>query len=92
VLPLLLLNMSSGTTILLSLLTDRRRQISGLGGEVWKPEAGLASVLLGVCCCLRLSFGGNGGVGPTSESIPLNESFVLLLLFDTDRENPGEEE
>lgn len=52
--PLLLFNFSSGTTILRSLFTDRRLQISGLGGEVWKPSAVLASVLFGVwgSCCL----------------------------------------
>lgn len=85
VLPFDLFSLSSGTTMLLSLLTDRRRQISGLTGEVWNPEAGLASVLCGVCCCVCVSFGGNGGVSGS-----LSESFVLLVPLDRDRENTGD--
>lgn len=47
--PLLFSNFNSGNLILLSLRTDRRFQISGLGGEDVKPAAGLARTCTGDC-------------------------------------------
>jgi len=92
--PLLLSNLSSATDMLLSLFTDRRLQSSGRGGEDWKLVAGLAKICCGVLggCGLWRSLGGKGGVEAGSESIPLSESFVLRLLSDRLRENPGESE
>ena len=45
--PLLLSNCNSGNLMLLSLRTDRRFQISGLGGDDTKPADGLARMCFG---------------------------------------------
>lgn len=45
--PLLLSNFNSGNLKLLSLRTDRRLQISGLGGDDTKPADGLARICFG---------------------------------------------
>jgi len=47
--PLLLSNFNSGNLILLSRRTDRRFQISGLGGDDTKPAEGLARICFGDC-------------------------------------------
>jgi hypothetical protein len=47
--PLLLSNFNSGNLMLLSLRTDRRFQISGLGGDDVKPAEGLARMCFGDC-------------------------------------------
>jgi hypothetical protein len=53
--PLLLSNFNSGNLILLALKTDRRFQISGLGGDDTKLAEGLARMCFGDCEQRRVS-------------------------------------
>jgi len=93
--PLLLSNFNSEKDILLSLLTERRFQISGRGGDEYMLAPGLPKMFFGVCgifCFLWSFLEGRGcGVVRASESTPLSESFVLLLSEKL-RDSPGESE
>lgn len=85
--PLLLESLRSGTTMLFSLLTDRRFHSSVCLGDPFELK-GLSRMF--VVCLSSLSFGGGGGFWSISESMALTESFVsLLLLSDRLRDSPG---
>jgi hypothetical protein len=59
-------------------------------GYIWVTHR-LTSVGF-AACCLCSSFGGNGGVGPVCESLPLSESLEFLLLSEILLDSPGESE